>query len=205
MNLFRPSGGLIYHWRALRNQRHWYEFRKDVEEWLHDWPQFANELILIGPSAGYTLTTAWLKKFTRISAYDVDPLAGMLFRLKHPGLNIRFHNEDLFWTDDEGYTTNTLREILKQNPSAAVLMSNVVGQLLLEHPVKDREWSRFLHGLRMALNGREWASYHDLFTHENGEVIDHLTGGDWKADLKTIQFRWPLTATSLHIVEGVRT
>jgi hypothetical protein len=203
MNFFRPSGGILYHWRALRNRHEWKEFRGEVENWLADWPMAAKELILIGPSAGYTLSTGWLKRFDKVYAFDLDPLAGPLFRLRHPGVQVRFRKLDVFW-DGERYSTDTLRKILATHPGAAVLLSNILGQLLIEHVVSDSDWTRFLTMVRLSLNGREWASYHDLFTHENGEVVDHMTSGEWKAGLDTRQFRWPLSEDSLHLIEGVR-
>ncbi len=194
---------MLYHWRAWRKRKDWGDFREQIADWLGDFAGRQDELILIGPSGGYTLQTEWLKRFKKIHAYDLDPLAPLFFRARHGRLPVAFHNQDLFW--DEGrLSTVSLKTALKKHPRAAVLISNLLGQLLLEHPTDDRTWEIFLNRLRFTLKDREWASYHDLFTHERGEVIDHLTGGEWKAGLETRQFRWPLTATSLHIIEGLR-
>jgi hypothetical protein len=201
--VFRPSGGLRYHWRAWRQRRAWAGFRKEIETWLEEWAPETDELILIGPSGGYTLPTEWLRKFKTIYAFDADPLAKVFFRREHPGVNVRFERRDLFW--DEGrFSAQSLQNVMKAHPNAAVLLSNVLGQLLLEHNVSEEAWEHFLAELRGRLERKSWASYHDLYTHEKGEVIDHLLDGKWKAGLETRQFRWPLTKASQHLIEGVR-
>ena len=203
MRLFRASGGLKYHWRAWRQRGQWTSFRREIELWLNEWSFECEELILIGPSGGYTLPTNWLKQFKAVYAYDADPLAPLFFKRQHPGVNVIFKRRDLFW-EDERFSAQSLLRILKEHPEAAVLMSNVLGQLLLEHPVSEDEWETFLIQMRGRLENRPWASYHDLYTHEKGEVIDHLLDGKWKAGLSTRQFSWPLTRASLHLIEGVR-
>lgn len=211
--IFRPSGGVLYHWRAFRRRAHWQSLVSDLERWLTGWNAGADskagtplskpaELVLIGPSAGYTLPTTWLKRFSKITAYDLDPLAPLFFRRVHPGVKVTFKREDAFWREGR-LSIEPLREILKTQPGAAILFSNVLGQLLLEGTADEAEWLRFLASLRAELNGRIWASYHDLYTHEDGEVIDHLLSGDWKSGLPSEEFRWPLTKRSLHILEGV--
>ncbi len=203
ISLFRASGGLRYHWRAWRQRRQWEAFRREIEKWLEEWNVDSDELILIGPSGGYTLSTAWLKKFKRIYAFDADPLAPLFFKRQHPGVNVQFERRDLFW-DENRFSAQSLQELLKAHPNAAVLMSNVLGQLLLEHPVSEPAWEYFLTELRGRLDRKCWASYHDLYTHERGEIIDHLLDGEWKTGLSTRQFRWPLTKASQHLIEGVQ-
>jgi hypothetical protein len=97
MRLFRPSGGLLYHLRALRSRARWRGFANDLERWLFAWRKPGGKLILIGPSAGYTLSTEWLRGFKEIHAYDIDPLAAWFFSLRHPGVDAEFHQQDLFW------------------------------------------------------------------------------------------------------------
>jgi hypothetical protein len=203
IGLFRASGGLKYHWRAWRQRSQWSSFRQEIEKWLEDWSFDSDELILIGPSGGYTLPTGWLRGFKTVYAFDADPLAPFFFKRQHPGVNVIFERRELFWVDGR-YTAQNLLPILRQHPGAAVLMSNVLGQLLLEHPVSEPAWEHFLMELRGRLEREPWASYHDLYTHEKGEVIDHLLDGKWKAGLETRQFRWPLTRASQHLIEGVR-
>lgn len=201
--IFRPSGGLLYHLRAWRERRNWRGFAQDLERWLADWNPPRAHLMLVGPSAGYTLPTNWLRDFARITAYDLDPLAPKLFARNHPGVNVSFHRADAFGRG-RALSLVPLREALFEHPDATVLFSNVLGQLLLEKKASETEWLTFLGDLRKLLADRAWASYHDLFTHERGEVIDHLLDGDWKRGLASRRFTWALTARSRHEVEGVR-
>lgn len=202
LGLFRPSGGLRYHLRSRRYAGLWGPFQSEIAKWLNDWEPDYSHLLLLGPSAAYTLPTAWLKKFTRIDAYDLDPLAPWIFRFNHPGVSVQFHRKNLFWQDGV-LSTGALTEILREHPKASILFSNILGQVLLEGHASEREWSDFLLRLRHRLQYRSWASYHDLFTHEDGAVIDHLMRGEWSQGLESRQFVWQLTPDSRHIIEGV--
>lgn len=200
--IFRPSGGLLYHWRALRSRSRWQAFAVEIEDWLSAWNPPRAHLLLIGPSAGYTLPSRWLESFARVTAYDTDPLASFFFRRRHPSANAEFKRTDVFWNGGR-LSAGVLKRELAKHPQACVLFSNVLGQLLLEGTASEDEWLAFLRELRGTLNGRVWASYHDIFTHEDGEVIDHLLTGEWREGLARREFRWPLTEKSLHLIEGV--
>lgn len=203
LGLIRPSGGLLYHWRARRQSGRWDPFRKELAEWLAGWNIPKQELILIGPSAGYTLPTGWLTGFSKITAYDLDPLAPWLFSRNHPGAHVQFKKINLFWQGG-CLSLLPLRELITRHPRSPILFTNVLGQVLLEGRASDFEWSVFLRGLRALLNNHRWASYHDRLTHEGGETIDHLTGGDWIADLEVRPLRWQLTRKALHEIDAVR-
>lgn len=85
-----PSGGLTYHLRALRwRRRLWTPFRAQVAAWLAAWQPPCSELLLLGPSAGYTLDPAFLSRFAAIHAVEPDPLAHWLLRRRFPGLAAR--------------------------------------------------------------------------------------------------------------------
>lgn len=227
---FRPSGGLRYHWRAWRERPHWRSFTDALRPWLAEWAE-SGELVLIGPSGGYTLPCEWLAGFEQVYAYDVDPLAGRLLRQRHRRAHIRFFKQDLFWKHGH-LSLEPLRAALARHPRASVLFSNVIGQLPLEGPIDEASWQARLIELRQALEGRRWASYHDWLTFEplprarhaavlaaylendamagpltgleRVDVIDHLTRGEWTASLPRALFAWSLTPRSLHLIEGVR-
>ncbi len=203
MSLFRPSGGLVYHWRALTSGRRWRTFRRDVAQWLDIWNCPTEELILIGPSGGHTLPTAWLRRFRKIEAFDLDPLARFFFQLRHRHPSIRFHGKDMFWRD-ERLSLAPLAEILREHPRASILFCNVLGQVLLEHTAEESDWYQFLKELRQLLSGRSWASYHDMYSKERGEEeIDHLTNGSWLDGLIQLHFDWPLSRHSHHSTGAV--
>lgn len=203
MNLFRPSGGLVYHWRALKNGRRWRTFRRDVAQWLDFWDCSKEHLVLIGPSGGHTLPTKWLRSFQKIDAYDLDPLAKFFFQLRHRHPALTFHQKDMFWREGR-LSLAPMQEVLAEHPRASVLFCNVLGQVLLERPAEESHWYQFLKELRQLLNGRSWASFHDMYSKEKGFAeIDHLTNGSWLDGLIQLHFDWPLSKRNHHSTGAV--
>jgi hypothetical protein len=200
--IFRESGGAFYHLKALRYSSSWNIFRESIAEFLNRWNPPCEELLLLGPSAGYSLPTAWLKHFKKITAIDLDPLAPLIFRRRHSGVAVEFKAQDLFWLKDE-LSVENVRALLAQNPKAAVLFCNVIGQVLLEGEATDEQWFEFLSQLRQTLNGRHWASYHDTYSQQRGFVIDHMTSGNWTQGLEISEMEWPLTKTNHHRIQAV--
>lgn len=199
----RPSGGLLYHWRARKNAGHWLPFQKEISDWLKEWDVPRHELVIIGPSAGYTLPSDWLGTFSKVTAYDLDPWAPWFFKKQHPQVAAQFRKVNVFW--EHGHLSlMPIKNILKEHPRSPILFSNVLGQVLLEGEATEFEWSVYLQGLRAQLANHRWASYHDRLTHENGEVIDHLTGGAWLEGLPLTSLRWQLTPSSLHEIDAVK-
>lgn len=146
------SGGLVYHWRAVRYGGDWAPFRQVVAHWLDRWSPRAQQLVLIGPSAGWTLPLPWLGRFRECVVLDPDPLARALLRLRS-ARPITVGVVDALTTDDGP------GELAAAYPDAAFLFANVLGQVL---PEDDVAAERRLDALETALSGREWASYHDL-------------------------------------------
>jgi hypothetical protein len=200
--LIRPSGGLYYHAKALVNGRRWRPFREEIRLWLETWPcDKKQDLLLIGPSAGYTLPSGWLKDFPKIHAFDLDPLSGPLFRRRH-GVNAEFHRVNLFWSGGT-LSIKPLKEVLREYPKANILFCNVLGQVLLEGKAGEEEWLSFLRQLRFALRGRTWASYHDVLSLKGQSAVDHMTAGEWCADLPTIKMTWKLGRNRIHKIDAV--
>ena len=241
---FRPSGGALYHLRALRRQRNWAPFSSHLARWVVDaittwlaarwldgWGA-QPQLILIGPSAGYTLPSPWICRFSSILAYDLDPLAPWLFSRRHNLAQIEFKRQDLFWEKGE-LSMQALDEILIAHPRATVLFCNVLGQIPLEGHASEEQWNSFLTRLRSRLDGFQWASYHDLYSvtplpleqHDRVvlefartgdirqalrhlpkklEVTDHLMCGNWSAGLEKAWFPWSLSRNCLHVIEGIK-
>lgn len=148
-----PSGGLTYHLRALRwRHRLWAPFRARVAAWLAAWQPPCSELLLLGPSAGYTLDPAFLARFAAIHTVEPDPLARWLLRRRFPGLPLRFLDLQAF--DEAGPA-----RLAAGHPAAAILFANLLGQ------VHDTDATAALAPrLVAALAGRHWASYHDLLS-----------------------------------------
>ena len=214
--LLDPSGGVVYHLRALHHRhRLWAPFHRVVAGWLADWQPPRRELVIVGPNAGYALPAGFLARFEAVTALEPDPLARWLLRRRRDAAQVRFGRLDCLATADG------LAHLAARFPAAAILFSNVLGQL--DAPAAD--WQTLL---ARHLPGHAWSSYHDVistgaspahrdactvsgaetlaatlarfWTDRQLEVIDHRT---FRLD-GTGPFGyavWPLTPRCWHLVE----
>ncbi|MBS1208591.1 MAG: hypothetical protein H6R19_989 [Proteobacteria bacterium] len=150
-HLCDASGGLVYHWRALR-YRHalWQPFIAQVARWLSAWQTPARELVVVGPSAGYTLDASFLARFARVTVLEPDPLARRLLHWRFPEIAFAYGDMDCFASLDGPYA------LAGTYPQAAILFANVLGQKLLDLP------PGWVSVLQTALAGHAWATYHDV-------------------------------------------
>ena len=100
---FDITGGLRWHARAfMRRKTLWQPARLAIADWLAQTSPAYKHLLLIGGSAGWMMSSDWLQRFQRIDLYDLDPLAGLLFRVNHgralrlAGTKFFFHLCDAF-------------------------------------------------------------------------------------------------------------
>jgi hypothetical protein len=206
---FNPTGGFGYHVRALLyGRRQWAPFRQEIARWLRGWAPPERELLLVGPSGGYSLDPAFLGAFSRIIAVDIDPLAALIFRLRF-GRQLRERRVSLVWDGRDhlspglqGFSIQPLCALIDAYPEAAVLFCNLLGQLPLlgEDRLPDQSdddppegsYERWLLGLPAALAGRSWATYHDRIS---GHCRPHaLPGGSlvpWSSSEDLVLHHFP--------------
>jgi len=163
-----PSGGLRWHWRAWRSQRQWQGTCEHMAQWLASVQPACDELLLLGPSAGWLLPSAFLARFKQVHCWDIDPLAPFLFAHRH-GAALRAAS--VHWTYQRGDAWANLDALLAAHPQAAVLFDNLLGQLRFHGPSNGSEAAahvaaveRRISRLRRSLGGREWGSVHDLLS-----------------------------------------
>lgn len=172
-----PTGGVLYHLRAIRScEREWAPFREEISAWLRPWLQIAarehGEILIVGPSAGYTLEPGLFKDFKRVIAIEPDPIARLLFAKRHgftpDWLQIGKLDADL----------KEWARVLELNPHAAILFSNVLGQLYLRHDFRRAweedaplEWRQKFQSL---IASRAFASYHDRLSGPQGPRAERL-------------------------------
>lgn len=213
------AGGLRYHWRALRYRRvRWRGFRQVVAGWLSAWRPPCGQLILVGPSAGHTLSLGALGGFDDIVALEPDPLARAWLRRRALPLRLRF-DPVVPLTSGEG-----LASLVDRYPQAAFLFCNLLGQIA---PPQASGWHL---PIGRSLGSRHWASYHDVISthrapkpgapaevHSDGPLETVLTqfwGGGEIVLVDHGTFRldggtparyavWPLTAHRYHLIEWV--
>lgn len=158
---FDITGGLRWHGRAfMRRKTLWQPARLAIADWLTQTSPANKQLLLIGGSAGWMMSSDWLQRFQRIDLYDLDPLAGLLFRLNHgralrlAGTKLYFHRRDAI---------QDLEILLSQHPSASIFFDNVLGQLRFRIE-DDEQAEQSLEKFYRRLNKRDWGSIHDLYS-----------------------------------------
>lgn len=158
---FDITGGLRWHGRAYaRRKTLWQSTRLAIADWLAQTRPANKHLLLIGGSAGWMMPSVWLQQFQRIDLYDLDPLAGMLFRWNHgralrlTGTKLYFHRRDAI---------QDLPSLLSQHPTASIFFDNVLGQLRFR--TEDEELAeQALQKFYSHLQQRDWGSIHDLYS-----------------------------------------
>ena len=221
-----PSGGMLWHLRALRFRSHWAEFVSHIEGWLDSWQHGCSGLLLLGPSAGWCLPDKFLCGFSRIHAVEFDPVAPLLFGLLH-GRALRRSGSHLTWQRADLF--DQLDRLLEQHPDYAILFCNVLGQ----HGLHRREPGRAeedLNALSLRLAGRRWASFHDRLSGDwlqtkplpapirlagaegpqalarrvagSGLWYDHLTTHVLPQDCPRLILPWPIRPGRLHWIEA---
>ncbi|MGE3974180.1 MAG: hypothetical protein AB7F59_06615 [Bdellovibrionales bacterium] len=171
LSFYNLSGGLPYHFKALRYSHSlWYNFRYQLKDWLNDWRPQADQLILVGPSAGYFLPDTFLSQFREIIVLDPDPTARILFKYQHPAISIKeWIHEDLLCHWKNGVCDwEPFAKTLERFPHAAILFCNVLGQmpLIYKDKIKKHEtaFSQWQKKIVETLKHREFASFHDLYS-----------------------------------------
>lgn len=154
MNL---TGGLHWHWRAWRAQARWAQTRTEIETWLLAQPVPTDHLLLIGASAGWMMSTPWLQRYQSVQTWDIDPMAGPLFRWRHGralkarGVQLACHTGDAL---------SQLPQLLRDQPQLTVFFDNVLGQLRFQNASVEHTEQR-LRLIKQTLRGRHWGSLHD--------------------------------------------
>ncbi len=156
MNFLNSTGGLIYHIRAKRYTSLWSAHRSAVQSFLENWLIDSDEILLIGPSGGYSLPLSWLRSFKRIIAIEPDPLARMIFQSR-TGLRPEYLKLKLDLENPDPVIQSFDRAV-------PILFCNILGQL----PVKNEYLA--IKNLNTLLEGRSYASYHDVLSGKGIQV-----------------------------------
>jgi hypothetical protein len=143
------SGGLPYHLKALFYRKSiWVDHVKATRVFLDRWNPPEKELLLIGPSGGYSIPEGWLGRFDRVLGYEPDLLARKIFE--------RRHGIKPVWLGR--YFPFGQSGALQKSAGSAVLFSNLLGQIEIRNVRKLGTW------LSEELQGRNWASFHDALS-----------------------------------------
>lgn len=218
------TGGPVWHGRAAwRASRAWREFRTQIDHWLTSWPPRKPDLILVGPSGGWCLPNGFLRRFERIVAIDPDPLARVVFHLRH-GRELNARGVEVIWRRADFF--ENMDAWLSDYPDAAILFCNVLGQLRYVCQDQD-DLETQLSQLSRRLEGRAWASFHDLLSGRgtparilrktpgylpcetvlrlfglDGVWLDHLTSGVFPSSAPRRLIAWTFDRRRVHLVEA---
>lgn len=179
MALVTPTGGLVYHLRALRYGRAWRPFRAAIARWLTQVLPPSEELVLVGPSAGHCLPMDHLRRFERLVVLEPDALARSILkrRLRHDRVELRTGDElvEPLLRGGPG-----LVQLLSQRPRAAVLFCNLLGQLTLalSEPQQAHFEAEFRKRVWPRLEGRAWASFHDHWSLDVDDTSPSVVSGE---------------------------
>jgi hypothetical protein len=214
--VFSEVGGVKYHLRAALNRSRWQPFANFVGHWLDDWLRGPNmtgvsTLVLMGPSAGYTLPMRFVSHFSRVVVVEPDPLAYALFeaRFNCKALWVRL---DYFGLDEKPPNPEKLLNLVTAYPNSAILFCNVLGQLpVILRNKKNVDVEKYMSDLSEVLKKlssvTRIASYHDRYSRSlrrPNEVTDHLTGELFKFLQNKKEFPWKISMREEHQIEFVR-
>jgi hypothetical protein len=151
---------LRWHLRAFWQSRRWQFTSALIADWLKTTRPASSHLLLIGGSAGWMMSSAWLQRFQQIDLIDIDPHAAWLFRLNH-GRALRASASHLEFFQTDGL--KELDRLLRESPEATIFFDNVLGQHLYRVGDMARAESE-LQQIAARLKGRDWGSVHDLYS-----------------------------------------
>lgn len=172
-----PAGGLRYHVRAWSAGSRWQAFRSALGSWLSEFEPRCERALLVGPSAGYTLPDALLRRFSAITVLEPDPIAGFLMmrRLRRLGISeLRLEARDhLIAPLLDG--KSGLAQLLDADPERALIFGNVLGQtsFLVDDAAFERFKAAFRERIGPRLASRAWLSFHDRLS---GELAPSFSG-----------------------------
>lgn len=215
----------FYHWRAFRYRNSlWRSHVEGVGAFLRSWHPPPN-LLLVGPSGGYSLPVDWLERFHSITVIEPGFFARRI-------LASRLHSlpaETSFRSERVAFETPGFLPDLDVS-KCGVLFANVLGQIPVHEEAALRE------SLRQTLAGVSWASFHDRFsagepawTYPDGEVPRVYTTPELIPESATRRFgrkievqehlasdalstleprrvrywEWQITPRQVHLIEGM--
>ena len=217
VSFLSQAGGVKYHLRAALNRKRWRPFCQFVDSWLQDWLsdskiQNRQTLVLIGPSAGYSLPVWLSSRFINIVAVEPDPLAFALLQLKLQK-PLKWVRDDYFGLANRSPDPTRLKKLFADHPDAVFLFCNVLGQLpVLLREKKGCDVEKYMQNLAEVLaelsKSHMIASYHDRYSYHRrrpNEVIDHLTEVVSSRFKHKKEFPWEISKNIVHQIEFVRT
>ncbi len=151
------TGGLSWHTSAWFAKKRWEPTQRIIDSLLSKETINHSELLLIGGSGGWMMSSQWLTQFRTIKIIDIDPLAPIFFSLNH-GKALKKSGTKWYFERRDG-----LRELpllINESTKSLIWFDNVLGQQCFK--LKDEDLVvRHLKHIKEILKGRHWGSIHD--------------------------------------------
>jgi hypothetical protein len=159
LQLSNPTGGWWWHVRAWRRQGQWAATLQRMQDWWLQTAPAASRLVLIGASAGWMMSDAWLKRYPNVETWDIDPWAQRLFDWRH-GRALRAAG--VRWTHHRGDAWQHSGAWLRDRADSVFWFDNVLGQLRFALPL-DQARAR-VDAVKHLMQGCRWGSVHDRYS-----------------------------------------
>jgi hypothetical protein len=167
--MISPSGGLVYHARALREFNRWRSTRRLVSQCLKLWLQRSapEHLVIFGPSSGYLFEPDSFHGLKQLTVVEPDRTAHFVFKKRHLG-SVRV---PVKWTTDPkllphtSYNDTDFEDFLRtssRHQKTAIFFAGILGQLEFHRESFRRDECLAQHLLKQQLESYSWASLHDL-------------------------------------------
>lgn len=224
MSLISRSGGLFYHYLGFKySSRNWADSRSFINQHLNDFiNQTQRKILFIGPSAGYLFEVENKDKLNSSTFIDIDPLASLLFKIRHQSQG-HWIRQDAFFS---------LNDLVSNYASHAFIFCNVLGQLPFIFPNEwnnDEKLITWKKSFRDTMKSKSVFSFHDRLTivtndrvllkeqanqylstrtlveslvTNSSTVIDHSTDNLFETNQAHYTL-WPMTPNEHHVLECI--
>ena len=153
----QETGGLSWHMSAWLSRKRWEPTQKSIDDFLMRHQVSQSELLLIGGSAGWMMSSSWLSQFKKIKVIDIDPLAPLFFYINH-GKSLR--KSGTAWEFERRDGIRELSLLIKEYPESFIWFDNVLGQQCFKLKDEDLVLRQLKH-IKVILKNSHWGSIHD--------------------------------------------
>jgi hypothetical protein len=154
-----PSGGWWWHMRAWRRQTLWRATTDQLQGWWLQTAPAAQRLVLIGASAGWMMSDAWLTRHREVETWDIDPWSPRLFNWRHGRALRQAH---VRWTHHTGDAWARPEAWLHTTADTVFWFDNVLGQLRFTQPLAQAR--QRVQTVKEMMRDTRWGSVHDRYS-----------------------------------------
>tara|TARA_B100000749_G_scaffold280887_2_gene279950 strand:- start:5028 stop:5735 length:708 start_codon:yes stop_codon:yes gene_type:complete len=218
-NIFHKSGGLFYHYIALKYKKSLWESLRVIFN-LELQKRKMSNVVLIGPSAGYLLDPSNIHSFKKVHCWEPDPSAHPFLKRKlKQHANFHIHKESVPFHEPELFR-HTLRNFELSPNETLLVFCNILGQWdwnggpIAEKSIQfmttldaynqlsvHEEYSTDINPKQRSTKDSLPASFDQLKNlSRSGIIQDHNTVDLFSPEEKSEPFWWTITPRQLHLM-----